>query len=675
MVLSIESQSADEVQSNNEVQSAEVRPLPANVEGDALDVVIRSAYRQVLGNAHVMENQRLTSAESRLRNGDLTIRGFIRAIALSGLYRSLFFETSSPYRFVELNFKHFLGRAPQDQAEIAEHVKTYNAQGYDAEINSYLDSDEYLSSFGEDEVPSTRGDHTQVGLKNVVFNRTSILSGGYAASDIGNQAKLITGVASNQSPKTQSPARQASAISRANTSLPSSGGPDTLKDVQSAPYSEDLPVIIRSAYRQVLGNTHVLESQRLISAEARVRNGEFTIREFVRAIALSDLYRSLFFETSSPYRFVELNFKHLLGRAPQDQTEIAEHVTRYNTQGYEAEINSYIDSDEYFSSFGENEVPYTRGDQTQVGLKNVVFNRTAILSGGYAANDIGNQAKLVTGVASNRPPKTQSPARTASAISLASTSLPSSKGPNTLKDIQVAPYSEDVPVIIRSAYRQVLGNTHVMESQRLTSAETRVRNGEFTVREFVRAIALSDLYRSLFFETSSPYRFIELNFKHLLGRAPQDQAEIAEHVHIYTTQGYEAEINSYIDSDEYISSFGENDVPTARGRQTQTGIKNVVYNRTFALNRGFAANDIGSQAKLITDVGGNLPTKVKALRSGVGAVSSTSKRFQIATTSKTTATMGRTRLKEYTVDYGQLTQAIQRIHKRGAKILSITEAK
>ena len=69
-----------------------------------------------------------------------------------------------------------------------------------------------------------------------------------------------------------------------------------------------------------------MDSQRLISAESRLRSGDITVREFVRVVAQSDLYRSLFFETSSPYRFVELNFKHLLGRAPQDQAEISEHV-------------------------------------------------------------------------------------------------------------------------------------------------------------------------------------------------------------------------------------------------------------------------------------------------------------------------------------------------------------
>ena len=38
------------------------------------------------------------------------------------------FEAASQYRFIELNCKHFLGRAPLEQAEISRHVQIYNEQ-------------------------------------------------------------------------------------------------------------------------------------------------------------------------------------------------------------------------------------------------------------------------------------------------------------------------------------------------------------------------------------------------------------------------------------------------------------------------------------------------------------------------------------------------------------------
>ena len=78
----------------------------------------------------------------------------------------------------------------------------------------------------------------------------------------------------------------------------------------------------------------------------------------------------------------------------------------------------------------------------------------------------------------------------------------------------------EVEVVIRAVYRQVLGNAHLMESERLVVSESRLKQREISVREFVRQVAQSDLYRDRFFETCSRMRSIELNFKHLLGRAP-----------------------------------------------------------------------------------------------------------------------------------------------------------
>ena len=52
--------------------------------------------------------------------------------------------------------------------------------------------------------------------------------------------------------------------------------------------------------------------------------------------------------------------------------------------------------------------------------------------------------------------------------------------------------------------------------------------------------------------------------------------------------------------------------PITRGTRTQTGVKNVGFNRTVALAPGFVGSDVGKSAKLISDLGGNSPTKVIA---------------------------------------------------------------
>ena len=234
---------------------------------------------------------------------------------------------------------------------------------------------------------------------------------------------------------------------------------------------------------------------------------------------------------------------------------------------------------------------------------------------------------------------------------------------------------DELQKLIRAVYKQVLGNYHIMDCERITSGESLLRNGDITVRGFVRLVAQSKLYCSKFFENSSPYRFIELNFKHLLGRAPQAQSEISEHVIIYNNQGYEAEIDSYINSDEYLSNFGENIVPFTRCNRTQVGIRSVGFNRTFALNRGFAANDIGKEAQLIIDVARNLGTKITTPNNyGSGVHSNTSKRYRInASIINRTARLNRLSRMEYNVDYSQLSQQVQNIINNGGRISSVTE--
>ena len=233
----------------------------------------------------------------------------------------------------------------------------------------------------------------------------------------------------------------------------------------------------------------------------------------------------------------------------------------------------------------------------------------------------------------------------------------------------------DLEVIIKAVYKQVLGNEYVMESQSLSSAESQLRNGDITVREFVRSVAQSSLYQSLFFLSSSQYRFIELNFKHLLGRPPQSQEEIAEHVQIYNDQGYGADIDSYINSDEYIQSFGENVVPYPRSIRSVGGLRNEVFNRTFSLLRGSATSDRDNSAKLISSIAASLPTSIKPPAVGNGACyGNTGKRFCIKfTSSKAPARLRKYSRQECVVDYSQMSQQVQNIHKTGGKIISITE--
>ncbi|MEH2068064.1 MAG: phycobilisome linker polypeptide [Nostoc sp.] len=175
---------------------------------------------------------------------------------------------------------------------------------------------------------------------------------------------------------------------------------------------------------------------------------------------------------------------------------------------------------------------------------------------------------------------------------------------------------EDIERVISAVYRQLLGNDYLMQSERLTSAESILRDGKNTVQEFVRQVAKSELYKSKFFYNSFQTRVIELNYKHLLGRAPYDESDVVYHLDLYQTKGYEADIDSYIDSPEYQASFGENIVPYYRGFETQTGQKTVGFSRIFQLYRGYASSDRsqlkGNSSRLAVELGRNAASTIVA---------------------------------------------------------------
>jgi hypothetical protein len=136
----------------------------------------------------------------------------------------------------------------------------------------------------------------------------------------------------------------------------------------------------------VLGYQYVLKSDRLAGAESLFCNGYLNVRELVRTVAKSGLYRSRFFESSNPYHFIELNFKHLLGRAPQNKEEMLHHFTILQEQGYDAEIDSYIDSNEYQARFGEETVPYLNGWDYSAGQQGRQFSYLMQLARGVGAS-------------------------------------------------------------------------------------------------------------------------------------------------------------------------------------------------------------------------------------------------------------------------------------------------
>ncbi|BFM41007.1 phycobilisome linker polypeptide [Synechocystis sp. LKSZ1] len=259
---------------------------------------------------------------------------------------------------------------------------------------------------------------------------------------------------------------------------------------------------------------------------------------------------------------------------------------------------------------------------------------------------------------------------------------------------------DDAKAVIRAVYRQVLGNDYVMESERLKGAESLLCNGSISVREFVRTVAKSELYKKKFFYNNFQTRVIELNYKHLLGRAPYDESEVIFHLDLYENKGFDAEIDSYIDSVEYQDNFGENIVPYYRFNN-QVGDRTVGFTRIFRLYRGYANSDRAqlerNDTRLATELaqnsvsaivgpsGSNVGWAYRPSKAGVTPAKALGGtvpygnvrklfRVEIAAISAPGYPKVRRSNKAVIVPLEQLNNTLQQIHRLGGKVASITPA-
>ena len=473
--------------------------------------------------------------------------------------------------------------------------------------------------------------------------------------------------------------------------------------------SASLNDVISAAYRQVFGNAHVMDFERSTELEAQLCNGDLDVRNFIRGLAKSSFYKSRFFLSVAPQRGIELNFKHLLGRAPHSQAEMSAKISLQAEHGQAAVIDSIVDSAEYLEVFGDNVVPYARSWSSPADLATAAFPMLAALQKSFAGSDSarGASSALTTSLGRGMAPRISVPTETIGVRPSASFSgrIPS-KAPGITSGKDSAPMRGDsyvffglgqreqetfqrcpgdspdqLAALIRASYKQVMGNPHLMEFERAISAESRFIDGYLSTREFVRALGLSAEYKRRFFETNAPYRFIELNFKHFLGRAPKSQAEISEHTRILADGGYDAEIASYVDCEEYQSTFGEDTVPFAR-ILSENGRSQVAFNRHLKLAEGFAASDtVQTSSSLVRSVatgmvpGGWSSTTTRINRTGTqsGAPDPTKKRFRIVVGAQAARGRQRTAGNTYLVSGKDMSSQMKYIHARGGKIVSITE--
>lgn len=119
-----------------------------------MDNLIEAAYRQMFFHAFAADRERFL--ESQLRSGQITVRDFIRGLALSDTFKRSFYDLNSNYRFVEQCVQRILGRDVYNEREKIAWSIVVATKGVKGFIDELLNSDEYIESFGYSTVPYQR---------------------------------------------------------------------------------------------------------------------------------------------------------------------------------------------------------------------------------------------------------------------------------------------------------------------------------------------------------------------------------------------------------------------------------------------------------------------------------------------------------------------------------------
>ncbi|MDJ0558998.1 MAG: phycobilisome rod-core linker polypeptide [Microcystis sp. M53599_WE4] len=574
--------------------------------------IIKATYRQIFERDITRAySQSISDLESKVKNGDISMKEFVRRLGKSPLYRKQFFEPFINSRALELAFRHFLGRGPSSREEVQKYFSIVSSGGLAALIDALVDSQEYSDYFGEETVPYLRGLGAEAqecrnwGMQIDLFNYSApfrkvpqfittfakydrplpdqhVYGSGNDPLEIqfgaifpketrepssspapfGKDTKRILihrGPAtnnqnSNPGARGEFPGTLGPKVFRLNNELPGSSNGVSVKFGESSTQR-----VILAAYRQVFGRMPY-EGQRLSVAEIKLENGDITLREFIKTLAKSEAFRKIYWTPLYVVKAIEYIHRRLLGRPTYGRQEMNQYFDLCSKKGFYALIDALIDSPEYTEAFGEDTVPYERY-LTPQGMQ------LRMVRLGNLREDIGQRVdkeetprfiELGTPSVSIRTePDIQS--RVGQGVTVQREQTKVFKLLTNLDKVAVQN-------TVRAAYRQIFERDlepYIINAE-FTALESKLSNAEITVKEFIEGLGGSDLYLKEFYAPYPNTKVIELGTKHFLGRAPLNQKEIQKYNQILATKGLKAFIGAMVNSMEYLQLFGEDTVPYRR---------------------------------------------------------------------------------------------------------------
>jgi phycobilisome core-membrane linker protein len=589
--------------------------LSPSEKNDAVKAAYRQVFERDITRAYSLS---ISDLESKVKNCEISMKEFIRRLGKSPLYRDNFYAPYVNSRVVELALRHFLGRGLSSREEFQKYFSIVSEGGLSKLVDAIVDSQEYADYFGEETVPYLRGLGQEAqecrnwGVQQDLFKFSApfrkvpqfiTLFADYINPlpdqhpyGVGNDPLEIQFGAifpsATANPRT-APAPFGKDTRRVlihngpgiNNQLgnpgavgahPGSLGAPVFKLEQIAGGGASKPRIARQAqgrsilytesstqkvigavYRQVFGRD-VYEGQRLKVEEIKLENGDITLREFVRCVAKSDVFLKTYWTPFYVVKAIEYIHRRLLGRPTYGREEMNSYFDICAKKGFYALVDAILDSKEYEEAFGEDTVPYERY-LTPAGLA-LRTNRVGSINTKFAQVQVEETPLFVElGAVSQM--------RTEPDVAFRINQGVSSKRTQT-QTFKLTDRSDKVAVkaLVQAAYRQVFErdpDPFVIKTE-FTELESKLSNGEISVREFIEGLGYSKIYLKEFYTPYPNTKVIEMGLKHFLGRAPLNQAEIQQLNQILATSGIKSFVNAIVGSAEYGEVFGEDVVPYRR---------------------------------------------------------------------------------------------------------------
>nr|YP_010851034.1 Phycobilisome linker polypeptide [Aphanocladia stichidiosa]WGH13891.1 Phycobilisome linker polypeptide [Aphanocladia stichidiosa] len=375
--------------------------------------------------------------------------------------------------------------------------------------------------------------------------------------------------------------------------------------LKSSLSTDEKKVVIRACYRQIFErDISKAYNLKFTDLESQVKIGKLSIKEFVRCLGKSSIYKQQFNQPFVNSRVIELSCRHFLGRGLSSIEEFQKYFAILSNSGINSLIDNLINSQEYADYFGEETVPYLRylGEEAQEsrnwGPQIRLFNYSTVfrkipefitLFADYKSK-LSNQHPYGL---SNDPlslqfgaifPKNTVALKTKSSFCTRDTRrLLVRYGPGIYNqmsspNLRNRDFKTIGPVIfsrknsllttqqiISAIYLRIFGRfVYREELSSLLKYENQFQSDLISVKEFISLLLKSSVFRSLYWDKLYICKAIEYIHIKLIGRPTYSRQEIDQYFDLVYKEGYYSMIDSILNSLEYNESFGDFIVPYER---------------------------------------------------------------------------------------------------------------